>query len=434
MTTDNSTIASLLTPLAPGGIAVVALHGPDTDRILGKILRRPEGLPQSCGTGVSPVDRNEQGGTGISPPDHRPVFRQLLDGDAVLDDVVVVRIPRGGTPAAEINTHGGVRIAQRTLMLLKCHGAQVVDAGQFVLRCIPADPIEYDCDQALLHTCSRRLIQWLLTQRRSLPSFFRRLAALDPTQQAAFRERSRIAVRLIHGLHVAILGPPNSGKSTLSNRLIGSDRVITSDRPGTTRDWVSETALIRGWPIILTDTAGIRDTCCDIEAEAIRRARRRAELADLVVIILDATTTPNEQLAALRAILGSTERASGGGGVNECGTGVSPVSHHNPSDSDEVPAAPRCPGALIDSEPPGSGRPRIIVLNKCDATDRAAATKAAGSRSPTEDQQRESLAHMPISALTGTGVDDLESRIHTMLGLDRLEDNLPTAFLPHQLR
>lgn len=329
---------------------------------------------------------------------------QLVDDGDVLDDVVVVRIPGGDTPTAEISTHGGVRIAQRALMLLERCGAQVVDAGQFVSRSVTAHPIEHDCDGALLCTFSRRLTQWLLAQRRNLPPFLKRFDSLDSTQQAAFRDRSRIAVRLIRGLHVAIVGPPNVGKSTLANRLIGRDRVITSDQPGTTRDWVSETALIRGWPVTLTDTAGIRDTRCDIEVEAIRRARRQAGLADIVVIVLDATTTPNEQSAALQAILETTRPTPQDRGTGAHGT-----------------------------EPSGMARIQIVVLNKCDATDPTTAAKTADSGLPMENLQTESLEPLPISALTGAGVDDLESGIHAMLGLDHLEDDLPTAFLPHQL-
>jgi tRNA modification GTPase len=179
---------------------------------------------------------------------------------------------------------------------------------------------------------------------------------------------------LIAGLRVAIVGPPNAGKSTLANRLIGTDRVITSRQAGTTRDWVSETALIRGWPVTLTDTAGQRPTQCAIEAEAIRRGRQQAESADLILAVLDATTSP----------------------------------------------AARRDGLASAFEGIPSGRPRVVALNKSDV---AAPATASDSSPPA----------LPISALTGAGIEDLEACIESGLGLDLLTGDSPTAFLPSQL-
>src|SRR5262249_28463970 len=106
-----------------------------------------------------------------------------------------------------------------------------------------------------------------------------------------------------------IIGPPNAGKSTLANRLLGGDRIITSDIPGTTRDWISETALINGWPVTLTDTAGVRDATCEIESEAIRRGQTQARSADLVIIVLDATRPSAEQVATCKKLADSVDRA-----------------------------------------------------------------------------------------------------------------------------
>ena len=174
---------------------------------------------------------------------------------------------------------------------------------------------------------------------------------------------------------MAIVGPPNAGKSTLANRLIGRDRVIASDTPGTTRDWVSETALIRGWPVLLTDTAGIRPTDCAIEAEAIRRGRDKARAADLVVVVLDATSSASEQATALKLTLASVVEA----------------------------------------------RPLLIVLNKCDLV--------PSERPDTISKTAERPA-LGISALAGDGLEGLEAGIEKALGLDRLDYELPTAFLP----
>jgi len=370
MTKDTHTIAALLTPLAPGAIAVIGLTGPDVDAILNRILRRP-------GADLQQEIAEDQ-----------PTFCRLEDRGEILDDAVVVRTRRGNVMTAELNTHGGVRIAQRTLLLLEKHGAEIVAADVFASRFTTAEAVEQDVDWILLGVSSRRLTRWLLNQRRVLPDYLRRLDSLAPNEADAFHERSRIAIRLIQGLRVALIGPPNSGKSTLANRLIGTDRVITSDEAGTTRDWVSETALIRGWPVTLTDTAGIHDTDCSIEGEAIRRARRQAGLADLVVVVLDATSPPDRQQVELEAIR-----------------------HAIPAD-----------------------RPCFVVHNKCDVAtadcglelgDWGSRIVKAGDTSPAHVQR--------ISALTGAGIDAMESQLESMLGLDRLDNATPTAFLSHQL-
>lgn len=361
MSRQTQTVAALLTPLAPGAIAVLGLAGSGVDGILSRILRRTDGR-------------------GVDLADRRPTFCRLVDEDGVVDDVVAVRIARGEQALAEINTHGGVRVAQRTLQLLERQGATLVEGDAFVARSGAIDPVEREVDRALLRASSRRLTNWLLAQRRLLPPLLARLGTLGPDELAAFQRRSRAAVRLLRGLRVALIGPPNAGKSTLANRLIGSDRVLTSPEPGTTRDWVAETAFIRGWPVTLTDTAGLRETTCPVEAEAVRRARQQAEQADLVVVVLDATAPVEEARRFLDELLQS------------------------------APTAP----------------PQLVVRNKCDLCPaEPPASPPASVIAP--------VTGTGISALTGTGIDALECQIESALGLDQLDDSLPTAFLPRQL-
>ncbi len=93
--------------------------------------------------------------------------------------------------------------------------------------------------------------------------------------------------RLRQGLSVVVTGPPNAGKSSFINRLIGRDAVIVSAEPGTTRDLVDLHLDLGGHPVILTDTAGIRDAAGVVEAEGIRRAQDRVAQADLVIHMVD---------------------------------------------------------------------------------------------------------------------------------------------------
>lgn len=356
MTTESATRAALLTPLAPGAIAVIGLAGPETDAILTRVLRKTTGesMPRL--------------------PDRRPSFCRLLDGDTVVDDVVAVRVQRGNLTTAELNTHGGVRIVQRALQLLEHQGAEIIDGTAFYEKFHPRDHVTQAVDQALLISRSRRLTEWLLAQRVILPPFLARLHLLNEEERAAFKARSETATRLVEGLQIAMMGPPNAGKSTLANRLIGSDRAITSNLAGTTRDWISETALICGWPVTLTDTAGIREANCEIEAESIRRGRVQAHHADAILIVMDATMAAKAQREQLNDILTKL-----------------------PED-----------------------RLKLVVHNKCDRANAAVA-------SPSDAEP------CKISALTGEGVDVLEKRMASLLELDSLDDIQPTAFLPNQL-
>jgi tRNA modification GTPase len=112
-------------------------------------------------------------------------------------------------------------------------------------------------------------------------------------------EESYVAGRILReGARVAILGRPNAGKSTLLNRLLGSDRAITSPFPGTTRDTVEEVCDIGGIPIKLIDTAGLMETEDPIEREGANRARRAAADADLRLVLMDAAAGPEEAIWA----------------------------------------------------------------------------------------------------------------------------------------
>lgn len=112
---------------------------------------------------------------------------------------------------------------------------------------------------------------------------------------------SRKGERLREGVHIAIIGPPNAGKSSLLNWLARQEVAIVSETPGTTRDVVAVQMELAGAPVTLYDTAGLRETADSIEAEGIRRARARAETADLKIWVFDGNAVDAAQLAAAQA-------------------------------------------------------------------------------------------------------------------------------------
>ena len=128
----------------------------------------------------------------------------------------------------------------------------------------------------------------------------RELAALRAEIAAELADNHR-GERLREGVAVAILGPPNAGKSSLMNALARREVAITSHIAGTTRDVIEVALDLGGYPVVLADTAGLHDSTDSIEEEGIRRARARAASADLKIVVLDATKP--EGSAALRDLI-----------------------------------------------------------------------------------------------------------------------------------
>jgi tRNA modification GTPase len=255
-------LAILLTPSSPAAIAVVRL----------------------CGEGVAPFLAHR-----FSRPasEGRCVHGNLTDESGnVLDDAVVV-LSRGGT-VADINLHGGPWVVQAVLDLARRAGFEVCRAND-------APEVAYDAATAL----QREVLEHIPLARTELG--LRTLLAQPQAWADALKhgklgrdelERilaDRVLQHLLHPPRVAIVGAPNVGKSTLANQLFATERSITADLPGTTRDWVGEIANVDGLPVLLVDTPGVRDTADPIEREAIARSGRQVAGAELVLLVLDAT-------------------------------------------------------------------------------------------------------------------------------------------------
>jgi len=258
--------AILLTPPGPAAIAVVRVAGHGVARFLKAHFR---GTPKPL----------------------RPVHGDLVDGDRLIDDPVVVL--GADESFADINLHGGPWVVRSVLDLVQRAGFEIgsLDAD------IDSDaPIEREILTHLPHATTELAIRSLLAQKRAWEPLQR--GPIDPAEAKRI-----LADRSLHWLlrppRVAIVGAANVGKSTLANQLFAQKRSITADLPGTTRDWVGETANLNGLAVQLLDTPGLRQTCDPIEAAAIERSREQIRAADLVVLVLDASRALQSEQAPL---------------------------------------------------------------------------------------------------------------------------------------
>ena len=308
---ENDTIAAISTPYGTGAIAVVRMSGKDTFVIASSILK--------CSV---PFDRIRS---------HRVVHGKVIDPESgeTVDDVLVVKMAApstfSGEDTVEINCHGGIVVQRRILGLLLKHGARPAEPGEFTKRAFFNGRIDLSQAEAVsdlicaktelstkaaIRQLEGRLSSMLKMVRQSLISI---LASIDATidypdediekitgQQACEDVESIISQLkelisqhekgkiLREGITAVITGMPNVGKSSLLNRLVGEEKAIVTDIPGTTRDVIEEYISIKGIPVRIMDTAGITETPEKVEQIGVDRALKNIEEADLVILLLDA--------------------------------------------------------------------------------------------------------------------------------------------------
>jgi tRNA modification GTPase len=273
MSREGETSAAIQTAPGKGGIAVIAVSGPGVGRLLASVFR--------------PIRSHSGTGSGIIRLGH------LVDDGRIIDEAVV----HEREDFAEINIHGGPAAARATLELLSRRGIRVISrtsadtfrtahprhnnpaVGKEMLEALPSARSTLVAATVTQQWSAgmSELARNALASARFEPQVARRLrdAALGlPT-----------AAKLLNPPEVVIAGAPNVGKSALANALVGRQVSIVDETAGTTRDWVRELTLISGVPVWLTDTAGLWDAPGSVDAEAVCRARQRAEGADLVVLL-----------------------------------------------------------------------------------------------------------------------------------------------------
>lgn len=268
---------------------------------------------------------------GRRPPPRRASLRRVRDASGeTLDQALVLWLPGPGTytgeDSAELHLHGGPAVIEAVAEALIAAGARPAEAGEFTRRAFfngrmdltaaeaVADLVEAESAEqrrqalrqmegalgALYEDWSQRLMRVLAQQEalidfpdEDLPADVARLLATEmatlAAEIAAHLNDNRRGERTREGLRIAIIGPPNVGKSSLINRLLARDVAIVSDLPGTTRDALEARLVLGGMVMTVIDTAGLRETEDRIEAEGVRRARARAAEADIVLAMHDAS-------------------------------------------------------------------------------------------------------------------------------------------------
>ncbi len=299
-----STVVALSTPRGRGALAVIRLSGPEAIAIAQRLAQ---------------VDSFES---------RRATLTKLRAGDEELDQVLLTCFPAPhsltGEDVVEISCHGSPAIVRRIIDATLESGAALAGPGEFTLRALSngkinlaqaeaiRDLIAAQTDAAVkqaarqlngelsktLDPFKEKLVHVIVLLESALEFVEDDLPAPQVNQVEEILSsvisgvdglsQSYGAGRLLQdGARIAITGRPNVGKSSLFNSLIRSERAIVTDVPGTTRDTLSEAVDIGGVPVVLTDTAGLRETSDNVETLGIERTHRAMGDADLVLLVLD---------------------------------------------------------------------------------------------------------------------------------------------------
>ena len=331
ITREFDTISAIATPLGEGAIGIVRISGTDAVAIANRIFQ---------GKNLETVDSHTLNYGHILDPDK----------DEILDEVMVgvMRAPRTFTreDVIEINTHGGIAVTNEILQLILRQGARMAEPGEFTKRAFLNGRVDLTQAEAIMDIIRAKTDKAMNIAVKQLDGSLKDL--IDNTRQeilntlaqvevnidypeyddveemttALLREKTqefqtllenllRTARRgkiLREGLSTAIIGRPNVGKSSLLNNLLREDKAIVTDIAGTTRDVIEEYVNIKGVPLKLIDTAGIRETDDIVEKIGVERSRQALAEADLILLVLNASEKLTDQDRALLALSDMTRR------------------------------------------------------------------------------------------------------------------------------
>lgn len=317
----EDTIAAIATPYGEGGIGIIRISGEESERILDEVF-------EPFNTDQGP----------LSDESRRLLYGHIVDPDTgnTIDEVLAVFMKGPhtytGEDVAEIDCHGGIVPLRKTLDLVYRYGAVPAEKGEFTKRAFLNGRIDLSQAEAVIDLIRAkadksfdvamdqlegklsREIQKIraglmdllveLTVNIDYPDEDIEVITYEELTEGLKRARASVdrllassnTGRLIsEGIRVAIIGKPNVGKSSLMNALLRESRAIVTDIPGTTRDTIEEALSIDGIPVVLTDTAGIRETSDKIETIGIERSKASVGNADLVLFMIDGSRELDEE-------------------------------------------------------------------------------------------------------------------------------------------
>ena len=317
-----STIAAISTAPGIGGIGIVRMSGENTYQILEKIFKPKH-----------EIDLKKVKGYQIK-------YGHIIEKGKVIDEVLVsfFKAPNSYTKEdlCEINSHGGTYIVQKILELCLKNGAILTEPGEFTKRAFLNGRIDLSQAEAVIDIIHAK------TEKESKASIYQLKGSISKEiqkirdllmsimvevevsidypeydieevsnkkasnilkqvkQKLEKLEKSFTTGKIIkEGIKVALIGKPNAGKSSLLNAILKEERAIVTEIEGTTRDIIQESISVRGIPINIIDTAGIRNTDNKVEQIGIERSKKSAEEADLIIAIFDGSqklTDEDEQI------------------------------------------------------------------------------------------------------------------------------------------
>lgn len=309
---NENTIAAIATSHGEGGVAVIRISGKNAEDLLSEVFKR------GSGGGVSEMQS------------HRLYHGRIVDPESgkAIDSVlcVLMRSPHSytGEDVAEIHSHGGYIAPKKILDLLFKHGARPANPGEFTFRAFLNGKMDLTQAEAVADVVNAQTEESLKQAELQLEGalsqkvwVFKEIvldALAEIEAQVDFVEeyiepivKDEMAGRITNlieemdgllatyehgrilkqGVYTAIIGKPNVGKSSLLNQLVMKERAIVSPHPGTTRDFIEETISIKGIPLRLVDTAGLRTATDEIEKVGVELAKKKAGEAEMIIALID---------------------------------------------------------------------------------------------------------------------------------------------------
>ena len=339
----TDTICAICTPVGTGSIAAIRISGPDSWKIVKKIFETAKKQPHNVRRSFASLRMTSD---DVTFTHMHALHGYIKDHEKTIDEVVLLpyKAPKSYTAedVIEIFCHGGSQISSMILDLCLKNGARHAKAGEFTFRAFingKIDLTEAEAINEIIHASSEKavfsasnILTGSLKEKINLfrDTLFDLITDIEgsiefPLDVEEVRKNeiklqlenintdlknliggSKEGQILREGIKVSIIGAPNVGKSSLLNCLLENERAIVTSEAGTTRDTIEEKIIIDGYPVVLVDTAGIREHSFATEPEklGIEKSKQSLERADIALIMIDLTQKENSSNEILNLVNG----------------------------------------------------------------------------------------------------------------------------------